>query len=53
MLKSISQQKLISKLGRFGAQFFAPVTNEPSDIPSDDDDDDGEEVESEHSEDEE
>ncbi|VDM17484.1 unnamed protein product [Wuchereria bancrofti] len=24
------RQKLISKLGRFGAQFFAPVTNEPS-----------------------
>ncbi|KAK6113783.1 hypothetical protein QQG55_53085 [Brugia pahangi] len=43
------------RLGRFGAQFFAPVTNEPSDISSagDDDDDDGdEEVESEDSEDE-
>ncbi|VDO45290.1 unnamed protein product [Brugia timori] len=33
------------RLGRFGAQFFAPVTNEPSDISSagDDDDDDGDE----------
>ncbi|EFO17704.1 hypothetical protein LOAG_10796 [Loa loa] len=46
------------RLGRFGAQFFAPVTKEPNDISSDDDDDDdnddddGKDVESEHSEDE-
>lgn len=40
------------KLGRFGAQFFAPVEDVSSDTSSSDDDSDGEDVESEHSEDE-
>ncbi|VBB34361.1 unnamed protein product, partial [Acanthocheilonema viteae] len=39
------------RLGRFGAEFFAPVGSAPSDTSSDDDSD-GEDVDSEHSEDE-
>ncbi|VDM96698.1 unnamed protein product, partial [Onchocerca ochengi] len=38
-------------LGRFGAQFFAPVSRPSDESASDDDDSDGEDVESEHSED--
>ncbi|KAM3727525.1 3-keto-steroid reductase [Dirofilaria immitis] len=39
------------RLGRFGAQFFAPISRPPCDTATDDSD--GEDVESEHSEDEE
>lgn len=47
-----SQQKAIFKLGRFGAQFFPPVESAAS-VTLSDADSDGEDVESEHSEDEE